>query len=124
MEKVNTKKAPEAVGPYSQAIVSGNFVFVSGQLGINQDGILGKDITEQTEAALTNLSAVLTAAGSDLSNVVKTTCFLANGEDFALFNGIYGRFFTAKPARSLIETSALPKGALVEIEAIAEIRNI
>ena len=123
MKHVYTKNAPEAVGPYSQAIVSGNYVFVSGQLGINQDGMLGKDITEQTEAALTNLSAILTAAGSDLLNVVKTTCFLADGEDFALFNGIYAKFFTAKPARSLIKASALPKGALVEVEAIAKICN-
>lgn len=124
MKQVYTKKAPEAVGPYSQAIVSGNFVFTSGQLGIDESGKLGEGIAIQTEAALKNLSEVLKAADSELSNVVKTTCFLANIEDFSLFNEIYCKFFTAKPARSLIATSALPKGALVEIEAIAEIRNV
>ena len=121
MEKVYTKKAPEAVGPYSQAIVSGNYVFTSGQLGIDENGKLGDGIISQTENALKNLTEVLLAAGTDLKNVVKTTCFLANIKDFSSFNEIYGKYFTEKPARSLIEASALPKGALVEIEAIAEI---
>ena len=121
MEKVYTKKAPEAVGPYSQAIVSGNYVFTSGQLGIGENGKLGDGIISQTENALKNLTEVLLAAGTDLKNVVKTTCFLANIKDFSSFNEIYGKYFTEKPARSLIEASALPKGALVEIEAIAEI---
>ena len=123
MEKVYTKKAPEAVGPYSQAIVSGNYVFTSGQLGIGENGKLGDGIISQTENALRNLSEVLLAAGTDLKNVVKTTCFLANIKDFSSFNEIYGKYFTEKPARSLIEASALPKGALVEIEAIAEIKK-
>ena len=121
MEKVNTNKAPAAVGPYSQATVSGGFVFTSGQLGIDESGNISGDIAKQTENAIKNLSAVLYAAGSDLSKVVKTTCFLANIADFAAFNEVYGRFFTEKPARTLIEASALPKGSLLEIEAVAEI---
>ena len=121
MKKVYTRKAPEAVGPYSQAIVSENLVFTSGQLGIDENGKLGDGIISQTENALKNLTEVLLAAGTDLKNVVKTTCFLANIKDFSSFNEIYGKYFTEKPARSLIEASALPKGALVEIEAIAEI---
>lgn len=122
MKIVHTVSAPEAVGPYSQAIVSGNLAYTSGQLGIGADGQLADGIAMQTEAALRNLSAVLQAAGSDMSSVVKTTCYLANIADFAVFNEIYGRYFGGKPARSLIEASALPKGAMVEIEAIAEIR--
>jgi len=120
MIKVETDKAPAAVGPYSQAIVTGNLVFASGQLGIDPSGKAGADVKAQTAQAIENLRAVLTAAGSDLSRVVKTTCFLANIADFAVFNEVYGRYFTGKPARSLIEAAALPKGSLVEIEAIAE----
>ena len=123
MESVNTLKAPQAIGPYSQAIISGNFVFTSGQLGIDENGTLSKDIAKQTEIALKNLSEVLKAAGSSLSNVVKTTCFLADINDFAVFNEIYGKYLNNKPARSLFEAAALPKGALVEIEAIAEIQK-
>lgn len=121
MKKIYTEKAPEAVGPYSQAIVSGNYVFTSGQLGIDENGSLGDGILKQTENALKNLSEVLIAAGSNLSKVLKTTCFLADIREFTVFNEVYGRYFTEKPARSLIEASNLPKGALVEIEAIAEI---
>ncbi|MBP5245794.1 MAG: regulator [Clostridia bacterium] len=121
MNKIFTEKAPATVGPYSQATVSGGFVFTSGQLGIDSDGKISGDIAKQTENAIKNLSAVLIAAGSDLSKVVKTTCFLANISDFADFNEVYGRFFTEKPARTLIEASALPKGSLLEIEAVAEI---
>ncbi|MBO4472534.1 MAG: regulator [Clostridia bacterium] len=121
MIKVETDKAPAAVGPYSQAIVTGNLAFASGQLGIDPSGNAGADIAAQTAQAIENLAAVLTAAGSDLSRVVKTTCFLANIADFAAFNEVYGKYFTGKPARSLIEAAALPKGSLVEIEAIAEI---
>ena len=122
MKKVQTEKAPAAVGPYSQAIVSGNYVFASGQLGIDKDGKAGADIAAQTAQAIQNLASVLAAAGSDLAYVVKTTCFLANISDFASFNEVYGNFFTGKPARSLIQAAALPKGSLVEIEAIAEIK--
>ena len=123
MKEVRTEKAPAAVGPYSQAIVSGNFVFASGQLGLNDQGVLGGDVATQTENAIRHLSEVLVAAGSGLDKVVKTTCFLSNIKDFAAFNEVYGKYFTSKPARSLIEAAALPKGSLVEIEAIAEIHK-
>ncbi len=121
MKKVQTQKAPAAVGPYSQATVSGNLVFASGQLGLNDEGVLEGDIALQTENAVKHLGEVLLAAGSSLDKVVKTTCFLSNIKDFAAFNEVYGKYFTSKPARSLIEAAALPKGSLVEIEAIAEI---
>ena len=123
MERVFTEKAPAAVGPYSQAIISGNFVFASGQLGIDKNGVMGDGIAEQTENAVKNLSEVLTAAGSGLDRVVKTTCFLADIKDFAAFNEVYGKYFTEKPARSLIQAAALPKGSLIEMEVIAEIRR-
>ena len=123
MKNVSTDKAPKAVGPYSQAVVSGNLIFVSGQLGTDESGAVAGDVKTQTENAVKNLSEVLIAAGSSLSGVVKTTCFLADIGDFSAFNEIYGKFFTKKPARSLIEAAALPKGALVEIEAIAEIKE-
>ena len=122
MKKVSTDKAPKAVGPYSQAIVSGNLIFLSGQLGVDKYGNLGENIAEQTENAIKNLSEILLAAGSDLTKVVKTTCFLANINDFAAFNDVYGKYFTEKPARSLIQAAALPKGSLVELEARAEIK--
>ena len=121
MEKVYTKNAPEAIGPYSQAMIAGDYVFTSGQLGITENGKLGDGIVEQTKAAIENLSAVLKAAGSGLTKVVKTTCFIADIKDFALFNEIYAEYFTEKPARSLIEVAALPKGGLIEIEAIAQV---
>ena len=123
MERVFTEKAPAAVGPYSQAIISGDFVFASGQLGIDKNGVMGDGIAEQTENAVKNLSEVLTAAGSGLDNVVKTTCFLADIKDFAAFNEVYGKYFTGKPARSLIQAAALPKDSLIEMEVIAEIRQ-
>ena len=119
MKKVSTDKAPAA--PYSQAVVSGGLVFVSGMLGIDASGTLGDDIATQTENAITNLAGVLAAAGSGLDKVVKTTCFLAHIADFAAFNEVYGKYFTEKPARSLIEAAALPKGSLVEIDAIAQV---
>ena len=121
MKKISTGKAPAAVGPYSQAIVSDGFVFVSGQLGMDASGAFCEGVAAQTENAINNLSAILLAAGSSLDRVVKTTCFLANLQDFASFNQAYDRCFTAKPSRTLIEASALPKGSLVEIDAIAEI---
>ena len=123
MKSVVTDKAPSAVGPYSQAIISGGFVFASGQLGIDKNGVFAASVAGQTENAIKNLSEVLLSAGSDLTHVVKTTCFLANIADFAAFNETYGNYFTNKPARSLIQAAALPKGSLVEIEAIAEIPN-
>ncbi|MDR1961965.1 MAG: RidA family protein [Gracilibacteraceae bacterium] len=122
MKTVFTPAAPAAIGPYSQATVAGGFVFTSGQLGLVPDsGLLCPGGTgEQTAQAIENLRAVLTAAGSDLSRVVKTTCFLSDLNDFALFNSVYEKYFTGKPARSCVQAAALPKGALVEIEAVAE----
>ena len=122
MKKVQTDKAPTAVGPYSQATISGGLVFVSGQLGISQGALQG-DVKTQTQNAIRNLSEVLLAAGSSLDDVVKTTCFLHDIADFAAFNEVYATYFINKPARSLIQAAALPKGALVEIEAIAEIKQ-
>ena len=120
--KVHTDMAPAAIGPYSQAIVTGNLVFTSGQIPLDPEtGVLvGKDIREQTERVCKNLSAVLTAAGSSLEKAVKTVCYLSNVEDFAAFNEVYATFFTGKPARSCVAVKTLPKGALVEVEVIAE----
>ena len=124
MEKIYTKNAPEAIGPYSQAIAVGNLVFTSGQIAINPESgnVEATDIKGQTEQVCKNLSAVLTAAGTSIDKVVKTTCFLAEMSDFAAFNEVYGSYFTGKPARSCVAAKALPKGVLVEVEAIAERR--
>lgn len=123
MEKVHTDNAPAAIGPYSQATVLNGLVFSSGQIPINpaSGAIEAEGIEEQTEQAIKNLAAVLEAAGSNLAKAVKTTCFLKNISDFAKFNEVYAKYFTGKPARSCVEVSNLPKGALVEIEVIAEI---
>jgi len=123
MEKVYTPLAPEAIGPYSQAMKVGSIVYTSGQIPINpaSGNIEATTIEEQTEQVIKNLSAVLTEAGSSLDRVVKTTCFLANISDFAAFNGVYAKYFTSKPARSCVAVKDLPKGALVEVEVIAEI---
>ena len=120
--KIQTNKAPAAIGPYSQAVVVGNLIFTSGQIPLNPEtGVLeGKDITEQTHRVCRNLEAVVTAAGSSLQNAVKTVCFLANMSDFAAFNEVYAQYFTEKPARSCVAVKDLPKGALVEVEVIAE----
>lgn len=122
MEIISTKAAPAAIGPYSQAIVTGNLIYTSGQIPINpaSGNIEAYDIASQTEQAIKNLKAVLEEAGSSLEKVVKTTCFLQNIQDFSTFNSIYEKYFTLKPARSCVEVAALPKGALVEIEVIAE----
>ena len=122
MEKIYTKNAPEAVGPYSQGMIANGLVFTSGQIPLDPEtGVLvGETIEEQTEQVIQNLKAVLEAAGSDLAHVVKTTCFLQRMSDFAAFNSVYEKYFTGKPARSCVEVSALPKGALVEVEAVAE----
>ena len=121
-EKIQTNKAPAAIGPYSQAVVVGNLIFTSGQIPLNPEtGVLeGKDITEQTHRVCKNLEAVVTAAGSSLQNAVKTVCFLANMSDFAAFNEVYAQYFTEKPARSCVAVKDLPKGALVEVEVIAD----
>ena len=121
MIKVCTDKAPAAIGPYSQAIKCGNMVYTSGQIAIDPavGDIVAKDIQGQTEQVMKNLCEVLRAAGSSPELVIKTTCFLANIGDFAAFNEIYGKYFTEKPARSCVAAAALPKGALVEVEAVA-----
>ncbi|MBQ8550607.1 MAG: RidA family protein [Clostridia bacterium] len=123
VNKVHTNNAPEAIGPYSQAVVAGNFVFTSGQIAINpaSGNVEAEGIEAQTEQVCKNLSAVLCAAGSGLSKVVKTTCFLADMADFAAFNAVYARYFEGKPARSCVAAKALPKGVLVEVETIAYI---
>lgn len=123
LKKIATDKAPSAIGPYSQAIVFGNMLFTSGQIPINpQTGnIEATTITEQTEQVMKNLGAVLSAAGSSFEHAIKTTCFLANISDFAAFNEVYAKYFTEKPARSCVAVKDLPKGALVEVEVIAEI---
>ena len=120
--KVQTNKAPAAIGPYSQAVVVGNLIFTSGQIPLNPEtGILeGNNITEQTHRVCKNLEAVLTASGGSLQSAVKTVCFLADMADFAAFNEVYAQYFTEKPARSCVTVKALPKDALVEVEVIAE----
>jgi len=120
--KVETKKAPAAIGPYSQAVAVGNLIFTSGQIPLNPEtGTLeGSNISEQTHRVCKNLQAVLEAAGGSLQSAVKTVCFLANMEDFTAFNEVYAKYFTEKPARSCVAVKELPKGALVEVEVIAE----
>lgn len=120
--KVQTNKAPAAIGPYSQAMVVGNLIFTSGQIPLSPEtGVLeGENITEQTHRVCKNLKAVLEAAGSSLEKVVKTTCFLDDMADFAAFNEVYAEYFTGKPARSCVAVKTLPRNALVEVEVIAE----
>lgn len=121
--KVSTNKAPAAIGPYSQAVICGGMVYTSGQIPINaaSGNIEASDIKGQTEQVMKNLGEVLAAAGSSFEKAVKTTCFLADIADFAAFNEVYAKYFTEKPARSCVAVKALPKGALVEVEVIAEI---
>lgn len=121
-EKVYTKTAPDAIGPYSQAVKAGGFVFTSGQIAINPaTGNVEADTIEgQTEQVMKNLGEVLKAAGSSFDKAVKTVCFLANMNDFAAFNAIYGNYFTSKPARSCVAVKTLPKNVLCEVEVIAE----
>lgn len=125
MKLIHTDKAPAAVGPYSQAVVSGSTVYTSGQIAINPatGTVDAQDIAGQTEQIMQNLAAVLEAAGASFANVVKTTCFLADMGDFAAFNAVYGKYFTAPalPARSCVAVKALPKGVLAEVEVIAEL---
>lgn len=120
--KIQTNNAPAAIGPYSQAIVTGNLIFTSGQIPLNPEtGLIeGENIAEQTHRVCKNLEAVLSAAGSSLKNAVKTVCFLKNMEDFAAFNEVYAQYFTEKPARSCVAVKMLPKDTLVEVEVIAE----
>ena len=124
MTKIETSNAPGAIGPYSQGMVSGKLVFTSGQIPLDPatGAIVGDTIEAQSEQALKNLQAVLEAGGAALATVVKTTCFLADMGDFAAFNGVYAKFFTGVcPARSCVAVKALPKGVLVEVEAVAEV---
>lgn len=122
-KKISTDKAPAAIGPYSQAIVHGDLVFTSGQIPINPTtgNVDAKGITAQTEQVMANLCAVLAEAGTSPAKAIKTTCFLADINDFAAFNEVYAKYFTEKPARSCIAVKDLPKGVLVEVEVIAEI---
>ena len=119
--KIATKNAPAAIGPYSQAIRCGNMLYSSGQIPLDPatGNMVGENITEQAEQVMKNLSAVLTAAKTDFDHVVKTTCFLADMNDFAAFNAVYGKYITSAPARSCVAVAALPKGALCEVEVIA-----
>ena len=121
MKIISTENAPAAIGAYSQAISANGFVYTSGQIPIDpaSGSITAETIEAQTEQAIKNLSAVLDAAGSGLGYVVKTTCFITDMDSFSAFNEVYAKYFTGKPARSCVEVSKLPKGALVEIEAVA-----
>ena len=122
MKVVHTDLAPAAIGPYSQAIVSGGFVFTAGQGGVDPatGELVSDSVVEQAEQVMRNLAAVLGAAGSSFEKAVKTTCFLADMGDFAAFNEVYGRYFTGKPARSCVAVKTLPKNMLCEVEVIAE----
>ena len=120
LEIIATQNAPQAIGPYSQAIKANGVIYTSGQIGLNPQGILVEGIEAQTRQALNNLSEILKAGGSSLQQVFKTTIFLSNMEDFALVNAIYAEFFGEhKPARSTVAVKTLPKNALVEIECMA-----
>lgn len=123
MNTVYTKNAPNAIGPYSQAVVTGNLVFTSGQIAINpESGNVEADTIEaQTEQVCKNLCEVLAAAGSSIEKAVKTVCFLSDMDNFAAFNEVYGKYFTSKPARSCVAVKTLPKNVLVEVDVIAEL---
>lgn len=123
MKKIHTNHAPEAIGPYSQAVIAGGMLYTSGQIAINPatGEVEATDIQGQTEQIMKNLGAILTEAGSNFKKAVKTTCFLADMGDFAAFNDIYGQYFTEKPARSCVAVKTLPKGVLAEVEVIAEV---
>ena len=123
MKQIHTNRAPAALGPYSQAVVSGGLCFTSGQIALSPETgeIVGEDITTQTRQVLENLCAVLAAAGASTEKVLKTTCYLADIADFAAFNAVYAEYFPGKPARSCVAVKDLPRGALVEVEAVAEV---
>ena len=124
MKKIYTNKAPEPVGPYSQAIIANGFLYCSGQIAINPENneFINGDIIEQTNQVMKNIEAVLTEAGISFDNVIKTTCFLDDMKNFGAFNEIYAKHFTSSPARSCVQ-AVLPKGAKVEIEVIAQIEK-
>lgn len=121
MKKISTEKAPAAIGPYSQGIIAGDFLFASGQIPINPatGEVEGGDITGQAELVMKNIGALLEAADTDYAHVVKTSCFLADMADFAAFNEVYARYFTEKPARSCVAVKTLPKNVLCEVEVTA-----
>ncbi len=123
IETLHTENAPEAIGPYSQAKIVNGLLFASGQIAINPatSEVEATTIEEQTEQVCQNIGAILEAAGSDFSKVIKTTCFLKNMSDFGAFNTVYGTYFVSKPARSCVAAAALPKDVLVEVEVIAEV---
>lgn len=123
MKYISTDKAPAAIGPYSQAIVTGNLLFASGQIALDPatGAVKGETIAEQTTTVCENIGEILKAAGTTYDKVVKTTCFLADIADFAAFNEVYAKYFTGKPARSCVAVKDLPKKVLCEIEIIAEI---
>ena len=125
LKKISTDKAPAAIGPYSQAIICGNMVFTSGQIPINPESgnIEAEGIEAQAEQVMKNLGEVLKAAGSDFTKAIKTTCFLADMNDFAAFNEIYAKYFVSKPARSCVAVKTLPKNVLCEIELIAVVEE-
>lgn len=121
LKKIETAKAPAAIGPYSQAIAAGDFLYASGQIPINPANgqIEAEGIEAQAEQVMKNIGAILEEAGTDYTKVVKTTCFLADMGDFAAFNGVYEKYFTGKPARSCVAVKQLPKSVLCEVEVIA-----
>ncbi len=124
MEYISTDKAPQAIGPYSQAIKAGDFLYASGQIPINPANgqIEAVTIEDQTDQVCRNIGEILKAAGTDFEHVVKTTCFLAEMGDFAAFNGVYEKYFTSKPARSCVAVKKLPKDVLCEVEIIAYLK--
>ena len=123
LQKISTDKAPAAIGPYSQGNIAGNMLYASGQIPINPatGEIEGEDIKEQARLVMKNIGALLSAAGTDYTQVVKTTCFLADMNDFAAFNEVYAEYFTENPARSCVAVKTLPKNVLCEVEVIAAI---
>ena len=123
MKVVQTNAAPAAIGPYSQAIITGNLVYTSGQIALSPESgeVIGSTIKEQTEQVCKNLKGLLEASGSSLEKVVKTTCFLADMGDFAAFNEVYAKYLTSKPARSTVAAKGLPRNVMVEVEVIAEL---
>lgn len=121
MKVISTEKAPDAIGPYSQGFIVNGVIYTSGQIPVNpENGKVPEGISAQAAQSCKNVKAILEAAGSGMDKVFKTTCFLADMEDFGAFNEVYGTYFASKPARSCVAVKTLPKGVLCEIEAIAE----
>ncbi|MDL2302134.1 RidA family protein [Lachnospiraceae bacterium OttesenSCG-928-D06] len=118
---IDTKKAPAAIGPYSQGIIVGDMLYASGQVALDPvtGQVVGEDIVEQTTQVMKNIGGILEEAGCDYSNVIKTTCFLTDMNDFAAFNEVYGNYFSHKPARSCVAVKTLPKNVICEVEVIA-----